>query len=111
MRAIYETKAGCRRFRSCNTGACSRGTEWSAASKRKWPIDLTGGARYSARRPTFTVDPKLLQTILDIERLLKDDELTSHALLGDELAYYEDGYPRLPECLDRRPEPLLAKAA
>ena len=31
--AIYETKAGCRRFRSCNTGACSRGTEWSAASR------------------------------------------------------------------------------
>jgi hypothetical protein len=31
--AVYEAKAGCRPFRYCNTGACSRGTEWSAASR------------------------------------------------------------------------------
>jgi hypothetical protein len=79
--------------------------------KRKWPIDLMGGARHSARRPTLTVDPKLRQT--DTEQLLKDDEPTSHALVGDEiqLEYYKDGYPKLPECLDLRPEPLLAEAA
>jgi hypothetical protein len=81
--------------------------------KRKWPIDLMGGARHSAQRPTLTVHSKLRQTILDTERLLKDDELTSHALMGDaiQLAYYEDGYPKLPEFLDRRPKPLLAEAA
>ena len=35
--------------------------------KRKWPVDLMGGARHSDRRPTLTVDPKLRQTILDTE--------------------------------------------
>jgi hypothetical protein len=81
--------------------------------KCKWPVDLMGGARHSARRPTLTIDHKLRQTILDTEQLLKDDEPTSHALLGDEiqLEYYEDGYPKLPECLDHRPKPLLAEAA
>jgi hypothetical protein len=78
--------------------------------KRKWPVDFMGGARHSARRPTLTVNPKLRQTILNIEQLLKDDEPASRALVG-ELEYCEDGYPKLPECLDRRPEPLLAMAA
>jgi hypothetical protein len=31
-----------------------------------------GGARHSIRRPTLTVDPKLRQTIVDTEQLLKD---------------------------------------
>jgi hypothetical protein len=44
-----------------------------------------GGARHSARRPTLTVDPKLRQTILDTEQLLKDGELTSQVLTGDVL--------------------------
>jgi hypothetical protein len=81
--------------------------------QRKWPIDLMGGARHSAQRPTLTVHPRLRQTIFDTERLLKNDEPTSHALVGEEiqLQYYEDGYPKLPERLDRRPEPLLAEAA
>jgi hypothetical protein len=81
--------------------------------KRKRPVDLMGGARHSARRSTLTVDAKLRLTILDTEQLLKDDEQASHVLMGDEiqLEYYDDGYPKLPECLDRRPEPLLAEAA
>jgi hypothetical protein len=53
--------------------------------KREWPIDLMGGARHSARQPTLTVDPKLRQTILDTEQLLKDDEPTSPVLVGDEI--------------------------
>ncbi len=38
---------------------------------------------------------------------------TPGALQGDDypLEYYEDGYPKLPACLDRRPKPLLAEAA
>jgi hypothetical protein len=45
-----------------------------------------GGARHGARRQTHTVDPKLRQTILDTERsLLKNDEPTSHALVGDDI--------------------------
>ena len=51
--------------------------------KRKWPVDLMGGARHSVRRPTLTIDHKLRQTILDTEQLLKDDEPTRHALVGD----------------------------
>jgi hypothetical protein len=54
--------------------------------KCKWPVDLMGGARHGARRQTHTVDPKLRQTILDTERsLLKNDEPTSHALVGDDI--------------------------
>jgi|SRR6516162_2472761 len=81
--------------------------------KRNWPVDLMGRARHSAQRPTLTVHPKLCQTILDTERLLKDDEPIRCAGAGSEiqLAYYEDGCPKLPECLDRRPESLLAEAA
>jgi hypothetical protein len=39
---------------------------------------------------------------------------TPGALQGDDyqLDYYPDGYPKLPECLDRRPKPQpLAEAA
>jgi hypothetical protein len=38
---------------------------------------------------------------------------TLGALQGDDypLEYYEDGYPKLPACLDRRPGPALAEAA
>jgi hypothetical protein len=38
---------------------------------------------------------------------------TLGALQGDdvELEYYDDGYPKLPACLDRRPKPRLAEAA
>ena len=80
---------------------------------RNWPVDLMGGARHSARRSTLTVDPNLRQSILETEQLLNDDEPTRRALVSDEiqLAYYEDGCPKLPECLDRRPESLLAEAA
>ena len=72
-----------------------------------------GGARLSARRPTLTVDPKLRQTILDTEQLLKDDEPTRCTLVGDEIKLdcYDDGYPKLPDGLDRSPEPLFAQAA
>ena len=76
----------------------------------RWAI---GGARHSAQRPAPTVDPKLHQAILDTEQLLKDDELTSHVLMGDEIKLdcYDDGYPKLPDGLDRSPEPLFAQAA
>src|SRR5215510_1301733 len=59
-------------------------TYWTR-EKRKWPVDLMGGARHSDRRPTLTLDPKLRQSILDTEQLLKDDELTSHVLMSDEI--------------------------
>jgi hypothetical protein len=85
---------------------------YRSREKRKWPVDLMGGARHSAQRPTPTIDQKLRQTILDTEQLLKDDEPTRCTLVGDEikLDYYENGCPKLPDCLDRRPEPLFAEA-
>jgi hypothetical protein len=81
--------------------------------KRKWPVDLIGGARHSARRPTLTIDSKLRQTIRNTERIVKDDELTGQSLVGHEfqLEYHADGYPKLPTCLDRWVVPDLAQAA
>src|SRR5262249_25419570 len=83
---------------------------WSR-EKRKWPVDLMGGASDSARRPTPSID--LRQTIIETERLIRDDELTCQALASDQvqLEYYEDGYTKLPTCLDQRPLPQLARAA
>ena len=73
---------------------------------------MSCSARHSARRPTFTVHPELRQTIIETERLPRNDEPTSHALLSDiKLECYEDGYPKLPECLDRRPRLPILKAA
>jgi hypothetical protein len=72
-----------------------------------------GGNRHHTKKPTLAIDPKLRQAILDTERLLKDGELTSQALAGHDihLEHQEDGYPKLPECLDRRAKPLFAEAA
>ena len=81
--------------------------------KRKWPVDLMGGNRHHTKKPTLAIDPKLRQAILDTERLLREDELTSPAKPPKDvqLDYDENGFPRLPECLDRRPKSLLAEAA
>ena len=86
-------------FSSIETGSC-RPTNWIEKTnqevsneidraywtreKRKWPVDLMGGDRQRSERPTLTIDPKLRQAILQTECVLKDDELTSHALRGDQ---------------------------
>jgi hypothetical protein len=44
-----------------------------------------GGARHSGRRPAFTVEAKLRQTIIETEQLLKEDEPTDHPLLGNDI--------------------------
>jgi hypothetical protein len=61
-----------------------------------------GGQRHSAKRLRFS---------LEIERVLKDDELAHPALASDEmqLEYYEDDYPKLPASSDRRPPPDFAQ--
>ena len=79
--------------------------------KRKWPVDVMGGARHNTLRLTLTVDPKLRQTIIETERLLKDDEPSSHSNHQPVIECYDDGFPKLLDCLDRRPKPLLAQAA
>jgi hypothetical protein len=43
---------------------------------------------------------------------LNPDGSTPGALPGNyPLEYYDDGHPKLPECLNRRPKPALEKAA
>ena len=44
--------------------------------------------------------------------VLEDHGLVGEALKGDDvsLEFHEDRYPRLPDCLDRRPKPLLTQA-
>jgi hypothetical protein len=71
------------------------------------------GGRHSAWRPTPTIDQKLRQTILDTEHLIRNDELTRQALASNQvqLEYCDDGYPKPPNCLDRRPLPYFAQAA
>jgi hypothetical protein len=70
-----------------------------------------GGHRHASKRPTRIVDPKLPQAILETERVLKEDKPVCNT--GDDitLEFHEDGYPKLPACLDRRPFPALAEAA
>jgi hypothetical protein len=84
-----------------------------AREKRKWPVDLIGGQRHRVKTTSLIIDPKLRQAIPETELVLKDDKLTRHALAGDDikLEYHKDGYPKLPECLDRRLKPILAEAA
>jgi hypothetical protein len=61
----------------------------------------------------MTIERGLRQAILDTERVLKDEESTAQPVNGDDvqLEYYSDGYPKLPECLDRRSKSPLLKAA
>ena len=83
--------------------------------KRNWPVDLMGGQRHRKKQPLMAIDPKLRQAILDTERVLKDDEkvvsrdTTPSSSAGLQLEHYDDGYPKLPACLDRRIK--LAEAA
>ena len=84
--------------------------------RRQWPINLMG--MNNRQTPLMKVDPKSIdpesiRAVLDIERVLIVDEQpsTPGALQGEDyqLEYYEDGYPKLPACLDRRIK--LAEAA
>jgi hypothetical protein len=69
--------------------------------RRRWPVDVMGGHRHVAKRPTFPIDPKLRQAILDTELADKPNVI---AFPSPPLGCHEDGYPVLPTCLDRRPK-------
>jgi hypothetical protein len=59
----------------------------------------------SSKKPLLKVDREIRQAILDTERVLKNERPASDALKDDlVLEYYDDGYPKLPACLDRRPK-------
>jgi hypothetical protein len=73
-------------------------------------VDLLGGRRDRLKQPPLTIDTKLRRAILDTERLLKDDGPIRHPYDKPVLECYYDGFPKVPECLDRRPSSLLAVA-
>ena len=61
-------------------------------------MDLIGGR---AKKPRTTVESR--QAILDAERVLIDEDRPEALKAeGVPLEHYEDGYPKLPACLDRR---------
>ena len=70
-----------------------------AKERKQWPRDLVGA---ESRPGSMQIDRKLRDAILDAELLA----MPSHAepLSGDgfRLEFYDDGYPKLPECLRRR---------
>ena len=72
---------------------------WMMQGRKQWPRDLVGG---ESRPGSMQIDGKLRDAILDAELLA----MPSHAepLSGDgfRLEFYDDGYPKLPECLRRR---------
>ena len=72
---------------------------WMTQVRKQWPRDLVGAR---SRPGSMQIDAKLRDAILDAELLAT----TSHAepLSGDgfRLEFYDDGYPKLPECLRRK---------
>jgi hypothetical protein len=83
---------------------------------------LTGPPRYPLREvltgPTKTSTITRLKTppklgVYPSSHGSNPDGSTPGALQGDDypLEYYEDGYPKLPACLDRRKPMPLAEAA
>jgi hypothetical protein len=70
-----------------------------AEENRKWPLDLMEGQR---QKPSMTIDRNLRQAILDTERVVIDEKPTG-ALRNTpaDLEHFEDGYPKLPDCLRR----------
>ena len=57
--------------------------------KRNWPIDLMGGQRNRLKSPKLAVDLKVCRTVLNTERLLKDEAPGLPANATD-LEFYED---------------------
>jgi hypothetical protein len=96
-----------------NQGAASDiDRDYWTAEKRRWPRDLMGGARHSARRSEFTIELKLRQSIIETERLLKDEEPSSPSLFATICnPNATRTYLKLPAWLDRRQVLEFAQAA
>jgi len=91
--------------------AHERDQAYRTREKRTWPLDLIGGQRHAEKQPLMTIERRLRPAILNTERVLKDEESTAQPVNGDDfqLEYYSDGYPKLPECFDRRSKSPLLK--
>jgi hypothetical protein len=66
--------------------------------RKRWPIDIMGGQRRG------DIDHDLRRCIVDTEMEIATPVAEASPPPGDDyqLDYYEDGYPVLPACLDRR---------
>ena len=74
--------------------------------RRQWPLNVMGANNRQAPRMKVDAKAVLTETVRIDERVpgvLQDDNYP--------LEYYENGYPKLPVCLDRRSLPAMAKAA
>jgi hypothetical protein len=93
-----------RRFKSRNAT-----WPWSGASSAKsleHPVFL----HKVTRRSSLAVDLKVCRTLLNTERFLKDEAPGLPANATD-LEFYEDCFPKLSACLDRRPKLPISEAA
>jgi hypothetical protein len=85
--------------------------------RRQWPLNLMG--MNNRHTPRWKADPQSLdreaiRTVLETERVLKEeDKPKPEPRKGDDYPpeYYEDGFPKLPACLDRRPKLSVSEAA
>ena len=72
---------------------------WMMQERKQWPRELVGA---ESRPGSMQIDGKLRNAILNAELVA----MPSHAepLSGDgfRLEFYDDGYPKLPECLRRK---------
>ena len=75
--------------------------------RKVWPVDVMGGQRMGK------IDRHIRYGILAVEHRLVDDRPKALPLQGDDhaLTYDANGYPELPNRLDRRTKPSLAEAA
>ena len=73
--------------------------------RKAWPVDVMGGHRMGK------IDRHIRYGIFAIEHLLVDARLKALPLQGDDHALTYDGYPELPNRLDRRNKLSLAEAA
>jgi hypothetical protein len=91
-----------------NTAQVHRIDRLAVTKERKaWPVDVMGGHRMGK------IDRHIRYGILAIEHLLVDARLKALPWQGDDyaLTYDTNGYPELPDRLDRRTKLSLAEAA
>jgi hypothetical protein len=78
-----------------------------ANARKEWPRDLLGGSR---RGTVIWIDRKKRNAIFDAELAVP---VGGDPLSGDDypLEYYEDGFPKLPACLNRKAKRLRIEQA
>jgi hypothetical protein len=70
-----------------------------ATKRKQWPRDLVGS---ESRPGSMQMDAKLRDAILDAELLAATTHAEPLSEDGSRLEFYDDGYPKLPECLRRK---------